>query len=161
MNADTRRVFFQRFGQAALAGGAVVTGTAVVARAGEPAPRRRVVPGSPSPAYSRATEFGGLVYVAGCVGLPAGSRDIPSDFADEARQAMENLRSSVEASGSNLAGVLKCTVFLKEYALFKTFNEVYLSIMPEPRPARSTVVVKDFVVPGARMEIDCVACTTT
>ncbi len=119
---------------------------------------RMVVPGSPSPAYSRAVRLDRVVFVAGCVGLAVkdGKSEMPKDFAAQARQTLLNLKASVEAAGSTLGRVLKCTCFLKEFSDFKAFNEIYMEIVPEPRPARSTVVVKDFVVPGALLEVDCV-----
>ncbi len=157
---DTRRTFLSRTGDFAI-GAAVVGVLASDARAHDqpsPSPRREVVPGSPSPAYSRATKLGNLVFVAGCVGtaFKDGKAVMADGFEAQARQTLENLKASVEAAGSSLDRVLKCTCFLKEYSDFKPFNEVYMSIFPEPRPARSTVVVKDFVVPGALLEVDCV-----
>lgn len=159
--ADTdRRTFITGTAQVAIAAGAASI-LAASAEAHEEAPsgaKREVVPGSPSPAYSRATRVGNLVYVAGCVGNETkdGKSHIDPDFKVQARQTILNLKSSVEAAGSSLDRVLKCTCFLKEYADFKAFNEIYMSIFPEPRPARSTVVVKDFVVPGALLEVDCI-----
>lgn len=160
MSDTDRRTFMTGTAQAALAAG-VATLLAPTAQAHDEAPsaaQREVVPGSPSPAYSRATRVGNLVYVAGCVGNETrdGKSHIDPDFKVQARQTIMNLKASVEAAGSSLDKVLKCTCFLKEYADFKAFNEIYMSIFPEPRPARSTVVVKDFVVPGALLEVDCV-----
>jgi len=39
---------------------------------------------------------------------------------------------------------------------FAKFNEIYRKFFPSNPPARSTVVVKDLVAPGALLEIDCV-----
>ena len=59
-----------------------------------------------------------------------------------------------------MSNVLKCTGFLVESADFGTYNELYRNFFPSDPPARSTVVVKELVVPGAKLEIDCVACLT-
>ena len=121
--------------------------------------RREIVPGSPTASYSRAVKLGQLVYVAGCVGRykKEGKGVLDPDFKAQARQTLLNLKASVEAAGSSMDKLLKCTCFIKEQSDFGTFNEVYRSIIPEPRPARSTVVVKDLVAPGAMLEVDCVA----
>lgn len=181
----TRRDFLGATGSLALAAGAA-TATAVgrpvealagsgaddqspdaPAPTGEPArPGRhgsegkQVIPGSPSPAYSRAVRHDRIVFVAGCVGTyqKDGKSTIDPDFRRQAEQTLKNLRASIEASGSTLDNVLKCTCFLKEYADFKAFNEVYMTVFTKNPPARSTVVVKDFVVPGALLEVDCVCC---
>lgn len=152
----SRRSFLAAAVPASIAAGLT---TRAEAHEGAPAaPKREVVPGSPSAAYSRATKLGNLVFVAGCVGVTRreGKAVLAEGFEAQARQTLMNLKASVEAAGSSLDRVLKCTCFLKEFADFKAFNEVYMSIFPEPRPARSTVVVKDFVVPGALLEVDCV-----
>ncbi len=157
---STRRQFLSTGGAIA----AAAVGTSAMhqgpARAEDPSgqpdkPRKQIVGGSPSPAYSRAVRYGDLVFVAGCVGVDKDGK-IQDDFETQAGQTLLNLKESVERSGSTMDQVLKCTCFLKNYDDFKTFNAVYLKFFPSSPPARSTVVVKDFVVPGAKLEVDCV-----
>ncbi|HWL93526.1 MAG TPA: RidA family protein [Phycisphaerae bacterium] len=157
-NTNSRRAFLSRSGKAGAALAAAATLTARETSAAPPrqaARRKKVVAGSPSPAYSRAVAFGDLVFVAGCVGVDKNGK-IQSYFETEAGQTLLNLKESVERSGSSLEKVLKCTCFLKDYADFQMFNKVYTKFFPRNPPARSTVVVKDFVVPGAKLEVDCV-----
>ncbi|MBK8269225.1 MAG: RidA family protein [Planctomycetes bacterium] len=157
----TRRKFLQDGGTAA-AVIAAVTAPALLSAA-EPETRRstknrkKIIGGSPSPAYSRAVRFGDMVFVAGCVGVDKNGK-IQDDFETQAGQTLLNLKESIERSGSSIQNVLKCTCFLKDYANFATFNKVYLKFFPKDPPARSTVVVKDFVVVGAKLEVDCVCC---
>lgn len=95
--------------------------------------------------------------MAGVVGQKPGTRDlVSSDFEPQCRQALENLKASVEASGSSLDKVLKCTVYITAAADFATFNKLYVEYFPKDPPARSSVVVKELVVPGAKLEVDCV-----
>ena len=63
--------------------------------------RKHAIPGSPNPAYSRAVQFGQLVFVAGCVGRyeRAGEQTIDKDFESQAAQTLKNLKASVEAAG--------------------------------------------------------------
>lgn len=156
----TRRDFISSSGKIALAtGAAAALAGGSTARADEPKPlRREIVPGSPTPSYSRAVKLGQLVYVAGCVGRykKDGKDVLDPGFRAQARQVLLNLKASVEAAGSSMDKLLKCTCFIKEQSDFAAFNEVYRSIIPEPRPARSTVVVKDLVAAGALLEVDCV-----
>jgi enamine deaminase RidA (YjgF/YER057c/UK114 family) len=65
----------------------------------------------------------------------------------------------VEAAGSTMDRVLKCQAFLTEQSDFAAFNEIYKGYFPTDPPARSTVIVKDLVLPGAKIEVDCFAYT--
>ena len=119
---------------------------------------RTIVPGSPSPNYSRAVIFDRLVFVAGVLGVKPGSRELVStELEPQCRQVLENIKSAVEAAGSTMDRVLKCTCFLTEAADFAKFNEIYVQFFPKDPPARSTVIVKALVLSEARVEVDCVA----
>ena len=137
---------------------AVAVGAAVVlASAKEGGGVRRVVAARPGAPFSRAVVVDNLVYVAGVVGRKPNSSELASkEFPAQCRQAMENLKASVEASGSTMTRVLKCNCFLTDVSDFPVMNELFRSYFPSDPPARSTVVVKELVVPGAKIEIDCV-----
>jgi len=156
MRMSSRRRFLKQSGGAAVVGGVLAAGGAAQAAHPEDHPTRRVVPGWLSKAYSRAVVYGDLAFIAGVVGVKPGTKEVPSDFKEEVRQTLDNLKASVEAAGSSLDRVLKCTVFLTEFELFAPFNEIYTTYFPKDPPARSTVVVKAIVVPGSHVEVDCV-----
>jgi 2-iminobutanoate/2-iminopropanoate deaminase len=62
----------------------------------------------------------------------------------------------LEAAGSGLDKVVKCTVFLADFAEFAAMNEVYGQRFGQHRPARTTVGTT--ALPrGARIEIECIA----
>ncbi len=154
MSDSSRRTFLT--GAAVAAPAAVLLGPQSAAAASDGG--KRVVPGSPYPTFSRATVFNGTVYVSGVLGQKPGTRDLASDaFEPQCRQAMENLKASVEAAGSTMAHVLKCQCFLTDVEDFATFNQIYVTYFPSDPPARSTVIVKDLVAKGAKLEIDCFA----
>ena len=155
MNQQARRTFL---GQAVLATPAVVLlGHAVAEADTESSHARRVVPGRPGAAFSKAVIVDRLVHVSGMLGRKPGSRDLASVFESQCRQSLENLKEAVVAAGSSLTNVLKCTCFLTDRADFSTFNRIFKEFFPTNPPARSTVVVKELVADGAKMEIDCVA----
>lgn len=160
MQKDTRRSFLA---DAIVAGSAFGVLGVAGSQANQPTStgKRRVVGGSPYPTFSRAVEYNGLVYVAGVLGQKPGTRDLVSaEFEPQARQVLENLKASVEAAGSSFEKVLKCTCFLTDENDFASFNKVYVEYFPKDPPARSTVIVKALVAPGAKVEVDCVACMT-
>jgi 2-iminobutanoate/2-iminopropanoate deaminase len=118
-------------------------------------PGRKVTSATP---YSPAIQFGNLIFVSGHIAIdPATQKLVAGTGQDQVRQCLENLKAVVEASGSSMDKVLKCTVFLADIADFSAMNEVYRTFFPSDPPARSTVAVK--LGPGASVEIDCFAYT--
>ncbi len=155
MKETTRRQFL---GGSALSVGALA-GAAASAEGSSADAARRVIPGSTTPVLSRAVAFDRIVFVSGVLGTKPGSRELASaDFEPQCRQVLENLRASVEAAGSSMDKVLQCTCFLVEQGDFAKFNEIYRTFFPADPPARSTVVVKELVLTGAKVEVDCVTC---
>ncbi len=65
----------------------------------------------------------------------------------------------VEAAGSTMANVLKCTVFLADVKDFAGMNSAYTQAFPKEPPARSTIAVAALVSPAAKVEIECIAVT--
>ncbi len=155
MGSESRRSFLAGVGVAAVAGG--VLAPEVQAFEPEGDAKRETIGGSPIATFSRAVRFGRMVWVSGVVGNIEGSLKLASPGTEaEFKQALDNLKAAIEAAGSSLDKVLKCTCFLVEATDFALFNTVYKRYFPKDPPARSTVVVKAIVIPGAKLEIDCV-----
>jgi len=102
----------------------------------------RSAPGAIGP-YSQGTvAAGSLVFTAGQIPLnPATGELVAGDIRAQTRQVLENIRAILEAGGSDLAGVVKTTVFLKDLADFAAMNEVFAEFFPQAPPARSAVEV--------------------
>ncbi|HQR17217.1 MAG TPA: RidA family protein [Gemmatimonadales bacterium] len=107
--------------------------------------------------YSQAIVSGRLVFTAGQVALdPATMELVAGGVAEQTDRALTNLRAVLTAAGTDLAHVVKTTVFLVDMADFAAMNEVYAKHFGAHRPARSTVAVAG-LPKGARVEIDVVA----
>ena len=74
----------------------------------------------------------------------------------ETRAAMENIKTLLEANGATMDDVVKCTVFLADFAEWGAMNDVYLSYFQKHRPARSAIAVSGMAA-NARVEIECIA----
>jgi 2-iminobutanoate/2-iminopropanoate deaminase len=120
----------------------------------------RVFPaGTPSPRgpYSPAIVAGDFVFVSG-QGPVDGATDKMSygDIQHETRMVLTNIMRILEAAGSSLSDVVRCTVFLRDGNDFAAMNEVYREFFGEQRPTRTTVAVA-FADPTMKVEIDCIA----
>ena len=107
--------------------------------------------------YSQATRAGGLVFTAGQVGFdPSTGELVDGGIAEQTEQVLLNIRAILQASGLDMANVIKTTVFLVDMADFAAMNTVYARAFGDHRPARSTVAVA--ALPrGARVEIEAIA----
>lgn len=107
--------------------------------------------------YSQAIKFGNLVFTSGQIPIyPPTGAVIQGGVEAQARQALENLKSVLEASGSSLLKVIKTTVFIKNMNDFQKINAVYAEFFKEPYPARSAVEVAR-LPKDALVEIEAVA----
>jgi 2-iminobutanoate/2-iminopropanoate deaminase len=107
--------------------------------------------------YSQAVRLGDLIYTAGQLGLVPGTKEFAGpDIGTQTRQALENLKAILKASGSSLRHVIKTTVFLQDIGEFVQMNEVYAEFFPEEPPARSAVQVAALPL-GGRVEVEAVA----
>jgi 2-iminobutanoate/2-iminopropanoate deaminase len=76
-------------------------------------------------------------------------------IAGETKQAIENIKTTLEAHAYEMSDLVKCTVFLADIAEWDNFNKVYLTYFgPGQFPARCAFGSADLVV-HARVEVDC------
>ncbi|GAC1457703.1 MAG: RidA family protein [Candidatus Limnocylindrales bacterium] len=107
--------------------------------------------------YSQAITAGGVVYCAGQVALdPATGEPVTGDVKVQTARVLDNLAAVLAAAGSDLAHVVKTTVYLTDLGEFAAMNEVYASRFGDHRPARATVGISS-LPKGLQVEIDCVA----
>jgi 2-iminobutanoate/2-iminopropanoate deaminase len=107
--------------------------------------------------YSQAIRAQGLIFTSGQVAIDPGTQQvIAGDVNAQTDRVLKNLDAILQAAGSSLDKVLRCTVFLKNMGDFAAMNEVYGRYFKQAPPARSTVEVarlpKDVLV-----EIDVIA----
>lgn len=108
--------------------------------------------------YSPGIKANGMVYTAGQVSQNPATGEIvgKGDMKAQTRQTIENLKQVLEAAGSDLSKLVKTTVFISDMSKFSEMNEVYAELIPEPRPARSTVQAP-LAVPDLWVEIEGIA----
>jgi reactive intermediate/imine deaminase len=107
--------------------------------------------------FSEAVRVGDIVYLSGQVGVVPGTlRLVPGGIAEESRQAMDNIRATLETHGLAMSDLVKCTVMLADIGEWSTFNDVYKTYFVNRYPARSAFGANGLAL-GARVEVECIA----
>jgi len=107
--------------------------------------------------FSEAVRVGDVLYLSGQIGLQPGTRAlVAGGIVPETRQTLENVKRVLEAHGSSLDRVAKCTVFLADMTEWPRMNEVYVTFFANALPARSALGANGLAL-GARVEIECIA----
>ena len=105
--------------------------------------------------YSQAIVTGDLVFCSGQVALdPATGTLVGHDVTAQTRQALANLRAVLEAAGSSLDAVVRCTVYLRSMSDFTAMNGVYSEVFGAIRPAATMVGVSKLISPELLVEIE-------
>lgn len=108
--------------------------------------------------YSPGMGFERLIFVSGQGATdPATGRLAGADAAAQTEQCLKNLRTILQAGGSDLQHVIRCGVFLLDMKEFEQMNGVYQRMFGEHRPARTTIQAAALPGEGLRVEIDCIA----
>ena len=92
--------------------------------------------------FSKVVEANGLVFVAGQVGDAPGSHGpVPGGIEAETRAMLDNVGRLLRAVGLDYSDIVRCTVYLRDFADFATMNAIYRTYFPTEPPARATVGV--------------------
>ena len=111
----------------------------------------------PNAVFSPAVRVGNLLFLSGQIGADSTNRLVPGGLQAEARQALNNIKSTLEKYGSSMDRVAKCTVFLADFQKdYNDFNEIYVTYFRARKPARSAFGATNLAL-GARLEIECIA----
>jgi 2-iminobutanoate/2-iminopropanoate deaminase len=106
---------------------------------------------------SEAVRAGDTLYLSGQIGIQPGTlKLVAGGIREESRQAMSNIKTSLEAHGYSMSDLVKCTVMIADISKWGEFNEVYKTFFTGHFPARSALGVNGLAL-GAQVEVDCIA----
>ncbi|HLU94885.1 MAG TPA: Rid family detoxifying hydrolase [Membranihabitans sp.] len=107
-------------------------------------------------AYSDGIIVDGMLYVSGQASVDFKTSKFQlGTIEEETHRTMQNLKAIIEAAGSSMDHVVKCTVHLADIQDFNRYNVVYSSYFGDVKPARTTV--QSVLAENLKVEIDCVA----
>lgn len=113
----------------------------------------------PKSLYVQAVEVKGgrLVFLSGQVGRDPNERVAKGDIVAQTRQALENVKAILEASGGRMDQIVKVLFLVRDMAHWPAINEVRREYFKGDLPASTFMEVNRFVDPDWLIEIDCIA----
>ena len=107
--------------------------------------------------FSQAVQVQGILYLSGELGVIPGKLElVKGGVVPETRQALENIKATLEHFNSSMNKVIKCTLFLADIKEWSDVNKVYVQYFAGHLPARSAIAGSGLGL-GARVEIECMA----
>lgn len=92
--------------------------------------------------YSQGIKANGFIFCSGQIPAnPSTGEMVTGSITDQTKQSLSNVKGVIEAAGSSLDKVVKCTVFLKNMDDFSEMNAEYAKWFGDPPPARAAVEV--------------------
>jgi enamine deaminase RidA (YjgF/YER057c/UK114 family) len=110
----------------------------------KPAAAARDALGSP------AIDAGDYVYVSG-QGPRRSDGSVPADFADQVHQALENVKTVVDAAGLTMEHVVYVQVYLDDMNHYGALDKVFTDFFPKVPPARGVLGVARLPEPSIQI----------
>ena len=110
--------------------------------------------------YKMATrmEGGQLLYISGQVAWDTSGNIVgKGDARAQARQALQNLRQVLEATGGDLKDLMKITTYITNIEDFPAVAEARSEVFQGELPASTLIVVKSLFDPDFLIEVEGVA----
>jgi len=125
----------------------------------ETAPQSVSTPRAPAAVgpYSQGIIAGKFVFISGQLPLDPETGDfVKGSIEGKTHRVIKNVKAVLEAAGTDLAHVVKTTVFLINMGDFASVNNIYAQYFSASLPARSAVQV-DALPKNADIEMEAIA----
>jgi 2-iminobutanoate/2-iminopropanoate deaminase len=93
-----------------------------------------------------------LVVISGQVAVDLAGNIVGETIEEQTRATLENCRLQLATAGCDFNDVFKVSVFLADMQDWSRFNDVYVALMPDPKPVRTTIGC--VLYPGFLVEIE-------
>lgn len=108
---------------------------------------------------------GTLLFISGCGPGPGSHRHphvaedfiVPADAGEQARRALNKIRTILEAAGGSLRDIVKVTRYLVDMRDQDKVNDVMYEYFGDDLPCSTTVQVVGLVTPQIKVEIESIA----
>jgi 2-iminobutanoate/2-iminopropanoate deaminase len=106
--------------------------------------------------FSEGYIAGKTLYVAGQQGPDENGKVTGTDITLQTTNAIAAVKKVVDQAGFKMSDIVAVTVYVTSLDDVEKMNEVYIKLMPNPKPARATVQVAG-LIGGAKIEISATA----
>jgi 2-iminobutanoate/2-iminopropanoate deaminase len=131
-------------------------GLMTVLTAGSAFAQNQAIGFKPGMPFSQGVIAGNTLYVAGQQGRDAKGSVADLDIAAQTTNTIAAVKKVVEDAGYKMSDIVSVTLFITSLDDVPKMNEVYKSLMPDPKPARATVQVAG-LIGGAKIEMSAIA----
>jgi enamine deaminase RidA (YjgF/YER057c/UK114 family) len=124
--------------------------------------RRRVASGSPYEpviGFSRASIAGHHVAVAATAAIMPDGGEPPADAYGQAKRCLEIVVAALEEAGAAIDDVVRTRCFIVAAEDWEEVGRAHGEVFSEVRPASAMIVVRGFIDPRWRVEIEADAVT--
>jgi enamine deaminase RidA (YjgF/YER057c/UK114 family) len=96
---------------------------------------------------------GNMVFMAQVPRDPATGEMVLGDMRTQTRRLLANFKQCIEAAGGDLRDICLIQAYIVDGSEIGEMNEVYAETFDKPYPCRATVVVKNLLYPGIKVEM--------
>ena len=106
--------------------------------------------------YNHGIVANGFLFTSGQLPIHPVTGEVPSSIEEQTVQVLDNLKAIIEAAGTTMDNVVKCTVYIQNMSDFAVMNQIYSTYFPNNPPARACVEISK-IAKNALVEIDAIA----
>ena len=136
--------------------GLILAGIMTVCTSGSAFAQNKAIDSTKGMPFSEGFVAGNTLYVAGQQGLDAQGKVTGTDITLQTTNAIAAVKKVIEHAGFKMTDVVAVTVYVTDLNDVKKMNDVYVKLMPDPKPARATVQVAG-LIGGAKIEMSAIA----
>ena len=136
--------------------GLILAGIMTVCTSGSAFAQNKAIDSTKGMPFSEGFVAGNTLYVAGQQGPDAQGKVTGTDITLQTTNAIAAVKKVVEHAGFKMSDLVAVTVYVTDLNDVRKMNDVYIKLMPDPKPARATVQVAG-LIGGAKIEMSAIA----
>ena len=106
---------------------------------------------------AQAVKVGNVIYTSGVPFNWDTGEIVGNTIKDQTKQTMKNIKTTLEACGSSMGNIDKCTVYTTDIENVPGLNEVYYSYFPEGNTPARACIIAGLAHPDLMLEIEVIA----